>query len=308
VLIPSFVCPSVLAPFNALGIRVRYYEINDHLQPRFETATQALDSGTKAFLGVHYFGFPHDVKAAGEFCKDNGLYYIEDNAHGFLSADGPRPLGTSGDISIFSQRKSVPLPHGGALVVNNSDLAIESQATARTLERNTNVFTIFKFLLRTMALNLDIFPGLDIASFNRKFARRLYGDVEDEEDLTDYLEPYSNFTNWILFRENFNETKEVRRASYLFWRNAIENWKTQKVSLVFDELPPGVVPLGFPVRVRKRQEFVEELNRKGIGCFPWPTLPNAAPRTQLSDQIAVIPLHRYPAGYSGRTQSWAKKA
>jgi perosamine synthetase len=300
VLIPSFICPSVLAPFNALGIGVRYYEVNDNLQPKLDTAAQALDSGTKAFLGVHYFGFPHDVKAAREFCNDNGLYYIEDNAHGFLSVSGSRPLGTYGDVSIFSQRKTVSLPHGGALVVNNSDLHIESQANA-SRQRNTNAFTISTFFLRNIVLHLDIFRGLDVASFNRKLARVLSGDADEENDLTDYLEPYSNLANWILFRVDFEEAKKVRRKSYLFWQKVIENWKAQEVSPVFDELSAGVVPLGFPVRVRKRGEFVDELNKQGIGCFPWPTLPNAAPRTQLSKEVAVIPLHRFPAWYSGGT-------
>ncbi len=48
----------------------------------------------------------------------HGLPLIEDCALSLLSSDGDRPLGTTGDVGIFCLYKTLPVPNGGALVVN----------------------------------------------------------------------------------------------------------------------------------------------------------------------------------------------
>ena len=286
VLVPSFICASAIAPFNKLDIDVRYYEVDDQLQPRYDTAARILDSRTKAFLGVHYFGFPQDVEAIGDFCEEYGLYYIEDNSHGLLSALGSRPLGTFGDISVFSQRKTLALPHGGALVVNRPSLLPHDRILS-TCPPMRGEPSAFRFLLRGLALNLDIFPYLDIEAFLRRFAR----DQDQENSLEHCFEADSRLANWILVRADFGREKRVRRLGFMFWRNVFGNARTEELSPVFDDLPHGVVPLWFPIRVRRRRNFIDELDRKGIRCLPWPPRPPRAPITPLNSEIAVIPLH-----------------
>ena len=292
VLVPSFICASVIAPFNKLDIDVRYYEVDDQLQPRYDTAARILDSRTKAFLGVHYFGFPQDVEAIRDFCEEYGLYYIEDNSHGLLSALGSRSLGTFGDISVFSQRKTLALPHGGALVVNRPSLLPHDRILS-TCPPMRGEPSAFRFLLRSLTLNLDIFPYLDIEAFLRRFARDRAGAplAGQENSLDDYLEADSRLARWILMRADFGREKRVRCLGFTFWCKVFGNSRTEEFSPVFDDLPHGVVPLGFPIRVRRRMNFIDELNRQGIRCFPWPARPSRAPITPLNSEIAVIPLH-----------------
>lgn len=292
VLVPSFICASVIAPFNKLNIDVRYYEVDDQLQPRYETAERILDSRTKAFLGVHYFGFPQDVAAIRDFCGKRGLYYIEDNSHGLLSALESRPLGTFGDISVFSLTKTLALPNGGALVVNRPSLLPHDRILS-TCPPMRGEPSAFRFLLRSLALNLDIFPYLDIEALLRRFARdQIRATLAGQENsLDDWLEADSRLASWILARADFGREKRVRRLGFTFWRKVFSNPRTEEFSPVFDDLPQGVVPLGFPIRVRRRKDLINELNRQGIRCFPWPIRPSRAPITPLNSEIAVVPLH-----------------
>jgi perosamine synthetase len=293
VLVPSFICSAAIAPFNALGVEVRYYEVDDELQPRFDTALRALNSRTKAFLGVHYFGFPQDIEAIRGFCNSHELYYVEDNSHGFLSAHRHSPLGTFGDIAILSQRKTLALPHGGALVVNASSLSHKVPPTSGY--SRDHKASIVKFILQNLILNLEIFPsirGLDVLAFAKKFTQ--LGQAGDlEANLDDCMEPYSKFATWILFRTDFEKEKLHRRRTYLFWQDVFARSALQS-SPVFKDLPEGVIPWAFPVRVHKRKEFIHNLRRQGIECFAWPNPPSSAPRTQLNQEIVLIPFNRYP--------------
>jgi perosamine synthetase len=290
VLVPSVICSSVLAPFNASGIKVRYYDIDDHLKPKFDTAREMLDSRTRAFLGVHYFGFPQNVDEIKGFCERYGLQYIEDNSHGFLSAMGSRPLGTFGEVAIFSQRKTQALPHGGALLLNSNELVTRSQADIVPLELNRRS-PVVRFLLRNLGLNMGAYIALDMDSILGKFPSHFSAvGGGEEDDLTNYLESYSQLSNWILYRMDTRHEVEVRRRGFEHWQELMSVVSKRGFSPVFDDLPEGVVPWVFPLRVVKRKEFISELSRFGIQCVGWPPLPSKAPRTRISEELTLLPL------------------
>lgn len=57
---------------------------------------------TKAVIAVHLYGQPFDVLNIKKFCKDHGLYLIEDCAQAFGATYNDQYVGTFGDISAFS--------------------------------------------------------------------------------------------------------------------------------------------------------------------------------------------------------------
>ena len=67
---------------------------------------------------VHYFGFPQDMAAIAELCREQRLYLIEDCAHVF-GAQPALELGKHGDVSVFSWRKFLPLFDGCDLLINS---------------------------------------------------------------------------------------------------------------------------------------------------------------------------------------------
>ena len=71
---------------------------------------------------VHFNGFPADVKTLTSFCKDNGLYSVEDCAISLGASVESIPVGLWGDIGAFSFHPVKQLTTGeGGMVVSKYD-------------------------------------------------------------------------------------------------------------------------------------------------------------------------------------------
>jgi dTDP-4-amino-4,6-dideoxygalactose transaminase len=73
---------------------------------------------TRALLPVHVFGNPCDVEAFGKLAAQTGLRLVYDAAHAFGVFARGRPIGTWGDLSVFSfhATKLFHCAEGGAIV------------------------------------------------------------------------------------------------------------------------------------------------------------------------------------------------
>ncbi len=78
----------------------------------------------KAVIAVNYFGFPQDLEIFSEYCHKFSVKLIEDNAHGYLSAnvDGVL-LGNRAPLGITSIRKTIRIPDGARLHVSDPQLS-----------------------------------------------------------------------------------------------------------------------------------------------------------------------------------------
>ena len=56
---------------------------------------------------VHYFGQPQDISRFQQFCKQNDLILIDNNAHGHGGDIDGNLLGTFGEFGISSPRKNL---------------------------------------------------------------------------------------------------------------------------------------------------------------------------------------------------------
>ena len=72
-------------------------------------------------VGHHYFGFAQtELTELKALCQSNGTLLVG-TVHTPCSSDNAsHTLGRTGDIAIFSFRKTLPLPHGGLLINNPS--------------------------------------------------------------------------------------------------------------------------------------------------------------------------------------------
>jgi len=125
VLIPGYTSGLEVEAFEARGIIPVFYNLTASLTPDWQDIKNKLSRQTKVFYLIHYFGFPQPLPQAVEFCTQYRLLLFEDNALGFLSKDTTgKPLGSTGEVGLFCPRKTLPLPHGGMLVVNRPDLPL----------------------------------------------------------------------------------------------------------------------------------------------------------------------------------------
>ena len=145
VLVPSYHCTSLVEPILKYGSNATFYDINTDLTPNFDDVREKIDAKTRAIVVVHYFGFPQPIRKFRELCDNHNLYLIEDCAHVLTgnSGDGT-DLGESGDVSIFSWRKFLPIYDGGQLMINNPklplDLALDKSSFLFKLKVAKNTF------------------------------------------------------------------------------------------------------------------------------------------------------------------------
>ena len=69
VLVPDYICDVVLHPLEDLGIQVLFYPVNNQFVPEWGAVEKLQRSDSAhAFMLVHYFGQPQDIKRAKTFC------------------------------------------------------------------------------------------------------------------------------------------------------------------------------------------------------------------------------------------------
>ncbi len=86
---------------------------------------KAITPRTKALMPVHFAGLPVDMEAINDLAQRKGLRVIEDAAHAMGTSFRGQPIGSFGDLQVFSfhATKNMTTGEGGALVTRDPDLA-----------------------------------------------------------------------------------------------------------------------------------------------------------------------------------------
>ncbi len=124
VLIPFYVCSSVIEIVKSLNFHIRYVGIETNLSfSHYDITRQSLEK-VAAVIVPHIYGYPADIKLICKKIKliDNQICIIDDAAAAFHVIVDDKLLGTYGDIGVisFSQGKLLNSSGGGLLLVNNS--------------------------------------------------------------------------------------------------------------------------------------------------------------------------------------------
>jgi hypothetical protein len=116
VLVPTYHCPTMIAPVAATGATPLFFPLDEAGTPRIAELAKWDLAGVRAMIVAHYFGLPQPMARIRQFCDDRGIVLIEDCAHAmFGEADG-RPIGSHGHYAIASLTKFLPTADGGCLV------------------------------------------------------------------------------------------------------------------------------------------------------------------------------------------------
>ena len=110
ILLPSYLCPSIVTTFEHEGLRCDYYQVNADLSINLDDLSQKMD-GCKAVYFINYFGFM-PAPATLDFLhalQQKGIIVVEDNAQARFT-DHP-----TGDFILNSMRKLVAYD-GGYLI------------------------------------------------------------------------------------------------------------------------------------------------------------------------------------------------
>ncbi|WP_295749011.1 DegT/DnrJ/EryC1/StrS family aminotransferase [Undibacterium sp.] len=125
VIIPAYICPSVVQAIQTCGLIAVSVDVDDDLNLNPNAMLAAFGSRTLAVIAPHMYGCPAKIEQIEQICKDAQIFLIDDAAQvmGVRSNNG-QLLGTFGDVGILSFAQSKTLVtgirgSGGALIVNN---------------------------------------------------------------------------------------------------------------------------------------------------------------------------------------------
>lgn len=310
VLVPSYHCTSVVEPILQYGAEAKFYNIGFDLKPDLNEVESKIDPRTRALLAIHYFGFPQPIVEIKTFCRERGLYLIEDCAHVLngRTAEGI-PLGVCGDISIFSWRKFLPLCDGGQLVINNPALRLDDHWDAGgmlfALKIAKNLFDKLLEDSNVAFLNwlgkLSHVPSSMLQSLaganGYGSALKSVNSYDLQFDLASARLKMSRLSHYIMRNIDLKEVAEARRDNYRVLAQGIE--ELAAVRPLYRLLPRNVVPWVFPLLVETSKDMHRKLRQRGIPATNWsgvihPSLPvERFPDSRfLYDNLIFLPVHQ----------------
>ena len=249
VMLPVYTCQDVLQSF-VRKCHVVFYDVGDDLTIHpAELQAKLLGKGRiKMVLITNYFGFlqPHR-KEIKKLCSERDISLVEDCAHSLLT-DG---AGETGDLSTYSLRKILPLRDGGGLRVNGEG-KLPIPKYHRALYSDTLSFlALAKSLLNVRS---EKFSRARVAS---QTAQVLPLPTKDSRIL-----PLSRFTRRSIGNISLAEVVRKRRDDFQFWQDVTRGIPSLKP--MFEDLPPGVCPLGFALRTKDRESLESRALENGI--------------------------------------------
>ncbi|MBK6295649.1 MAG: DegT/DnrJ/EryC1/StrS family aminotransferase [Rhodoferax sp.] len=305
VLVPTYHCPTMVAPIVALGAQPVFYPVDDDGAPGLAWLDQVDVSRVRAILVAHFFGLPQPLALVRHWCDQNRVRLIEDCAHALFGASDGKAIGTWGDLAIGSLTKFLPVPEGGCLANN-----LLPGATP-TLQRPSKVGQIkagfdivhagvnhgrlrgFGYLVRMLyglLAKLKPSSGVTTAPMNPSVAEGFTIDTVQAHRALTYP------SAWIAEHASRDRIVSCRRENYKFFVEALTG--VPGLRPLHPSLPNDCAPYVFPLWVDQPDPGYAELRRLD---FPvsrwdrlWPSVPSivADIGVQWSRHILQLACHQ----------------
>lgn len=293
VLVPGFICNSVTQAIEKAGARVHVFNQQRDLSIDWDDVRKLLrvHRGIKALLWYHYLGLPHEFETVRDFCMQQGLLFIEDCAHALFTSVQGHLCGRTGQIAIFSLRKTLPVLQAGALVINDPkyrlsrtpQVTMPGSAYGQTLDR------IELFRHRQYAQSLDTRRLILREDF--RVYHKLVGMHQSRLERVYGLDKVSHT---VLLNANPQTVCAARSRNFQTYLGPLRSIG------VFKSLPRGACPLAFPIWTRQRDRLRQRLEARGVETLTyWPDwlLPKGVARRYanikwLADSILALPCHQ----------------
>ena len=310
ILVPSYNCGVEVDPMLKLGARIVMFRVDITGQIDLEDIRKRIDEKTRIIYINQYFGFPQPIEPIRKICDEKGIILIEDCALSLLSkSNGNKNLGSTGDISIFNLYKTLPLPDGGAMIINNPAL-VHDYPPMLASPRVKVYIELVRLLKRSVfhkisAANILIAGIRDLKNrFKTKWELRsnmgnkfpdMPASYYYDESLS--LKRMSMASKYMLNRYDYNRIVQNRRRNfqkYLYELRNIEN-----IQFLYQDLPEGICPLYFLILIENPGYICKQLYKYSVFTFhwwsgyhkdlPWSDFPEAC---YLKDHLLALPVHQ----------------
>lgn len=300
VLVPAYHHGVEVEALIDAGVTPRFYPVGPRMEVDPDDVARRVRSKTRALYLIHFLGFPGPVDAFQSLADRHGLFFIEDCALSLFSRRGDQPLGTFGDAAVFSLYKTLPIPNGGALVLNRdsprglptlpeppaaSTLSHLAASWLQGLEfRHGALGKAVRGALRTLGRGAVKQSGVErVATGTQHFAR-------EHARLG-----MSAISRRVAASQDVPGIIERRRRNYFFLQSRLRDLGPALIP----ELTAGVCPLFFPLAVEDKARTQRQLRLRGVETVDFwryghpACLPGEFPDVeQLRRRVLEIPIHQ----------------
>lgn len=300
VLMPAYHHGVEVEVLKKKGLRLFYYRIDDKMQIDLDYLESLISSNVRLLYVIHYLGFPQPITKLCDFVSRHGLLLFEDCALSLFSKSNEGPLGSFGDASIFCLYKTLSVPHGGMLVLNNPHLPLPSLPERPNLASTSEY--LFKGLLSHFELKWDgVGHGFSFLLYNlgrtfKKISRFKNIQIDTnkfEEEVVSM--GISRMTKFLINRVEAEKIVRRRRENFLYLSRLLEG----KVWMPFTDLPEGTCPLSFPIFARDKQDVYSRLISERVETITFwsvgnPDIPEGMfPEVDfLRKHVLELPIHQ----------------
>ncbi|WP_460117177.1 dTDP-4-amino-4,6-dideoxygalactose transaminase [Pseudomonas sp. S2_C03] len=241
VILPSFTFVSTANAFVLRGAVPVFVDIRpDTLNLDERLIEAAITPRTKVIVPVHYAGVACEMDAILAIARKYGLAVVEDAAQGVMSTYKGRALGSIGDLGAFSfhETKNVISGEGGALLVNDPELALRAEIIR---EKGTDRSRFFRGEVDKYTwqeVGSSFLPGELIAAF-------LWAQLEEAQAITN-----SRLAIW----EHYHAALAEFERDGLLRRPIVPEGCQHNAHMYYVLLAPGI----------DRQRVLDELKKQAI--------------------------------------------
>jgi hypothetical protein len=244
VLLPSYLCPSILQPFQETRSKYIFYKLKEGLLPDLEDIALKLNSSVRAVLFIDYFGISYTqyLKPIMDVLRAKRIQVIQDSVQAWFRARSD----IYGDILFNSIRKYSPFE--ASLILSKQPLRI------RYRHHYKRAFVVRKRIaqvIRYLHIEYDLFNPRSFLTGLEYFNDRYYHDG---------ILPLPSTNRYLLDKINFDSWAERRISNYKTLKRIVKN---PTLSL---DLSSSDVPLGLSIQVSDRDRKKNILHTNNIHC------------------------------------------
>lgn len=227
IIMPSYTFVSTANAFVLRGGIPVFVDIREDTLNLDESLIEsAITPRTKAIVPVHYAGIACEMDTIMSVARLHGLKIIEDAAQGVMASYKGRALGSIGDLGAYSfhETKNVISGEGGALLVNDPDLAQRAEIIR---EKGTDRSRFFRGEVDKYTwqeVGSSFLPGELIAAF-------LWAQLEEADRITS-----ARLASW----QRYHELLEPLEAEGILRRPVVPDGCQHNAHMYYVLLSPHI--------------------------------------------------------------------
>jgi dTDP-4-amino-4,6-dideoxygalactose transaminase len=290
VLVPAYHHGVEVGALAAAGAVPRFVRVDGRMRLDLEDAERKIGPRTRALYVIHYAGFAQPMDEVNALARGRGLLVVEDCALALFAAEGTRRLGSSGHLGVFCLYKTLPVPNGGALAVNDPAItrrvpppdaaplvSTMSHAAGSLLANAAFRFgragEAVRFAARAAAAAIRGASGLRPIST---------GTATFDPGCKDL--GMSGVSSFVARRIDAGEIVAARRRNYFLLLGGLRD----RVPPVFGELPAGASPLFYPLSCEDKAAVQAKLAARGVETVDFWREGHPLCRTDVFPEVASL--------------------